>query len=1105
MEIITGRQGSGKTTLMYKKIAALKKGERVFVVVPEQYTYIAERQLFDRLGVDATSEISVISLNRLAHKLTGTGSESLMNVLTDESRNIIIRYIISQNAEKLRAFGSVCDRSGFAENVGVIFGEIIKNGITPQKLQEAGEKSSDDLLRAKLEDMKLLYESYISKLGDEFADKDTFLVKCSEFVRGSKLVEGAHFFFDDFVSFDKSDYEFISAIMETAASCCFCLTHAPGDFFEVSDYTLKELKSCAAKAGKSTEVINMGEKKSGSEAIKFIEKNAENFAPPNFEGVNESVCFNTYSDIYEEVRSTAALIVKLCRKNGYRMKDISVSVSDVNAYGTVINDVFPAYGIPFFIDSRRKIAHSSHVRSLIFIIGSQARFDENDVIAFAKTGFSEVSYDDCCIFENYIVQFGIRRKMLFKEFVLNDETAPYDLEKLNCIRKKILAPLEKYADSVKNVSTVGEYAKALYSYLEEIGFNDGIKSTVEQMREVGDFENANIYAQIFNKIISVIQSLYVFFENEPYNASLVYQMISYALLNCDVGVIPAVEDSLSVGDTLRSRSSDVKCSFVLGAVEGKLPTTHISAAILTDREKMEAAELGLELVSTSAYRISKENLVIYTLVSKPSERLYMSCPAEDGSENSAGPCEMFLRFQNVFPSSEAQLSLEDYMCTAQSAYNMLSVNLGERKFKASRDFSNDEIYDAYFDYMQSTPELAPLAAMVKKGLEFNNKAAICDKSFYKKYLGAPLNTSVSRLEKYAQCPFAFFAGYVLKLTKRKVHKVETYERGNIIHRVIEIFSKRILRSEYDISSMQDDEVRKAAKEICEVCMSTEYQNLYSGFVNSPHMTEKLKNLSAEVLSEIVRQMKLSDFFLEESEAVFGKGQEFSPICVDTPEGRVYLRGKIDRVDACEINSKKYIKIIDYKTGSVTLDLEKIYFGLSMQLPVYIRALTSEEKNEAAGIFYLDAHDPLAKVESEEDLENIKKRVSDNFKLNGIVLKDLEVLKALDNNYENESFISGVQSKSSGVILKENVMEKELFSAVIDKAIENVKTAAEKMLSGEISAYPSRKVGYYTACTYCDYKSVCKFSSEFEANEYRTVGNIKNIKEKFMPKEMQAHE
>ena len=200
MEIITGRQGSGKTTLMYKKIAALKKDERVFIVVPEQYTYIAERQLFDRLGVEATSEVSVTSLNRLAHRLTGTGAESLMNVLTDESRNIIIRYIISQNAEKLQAFGSVCDRSGFAENVGVIFGEIIKNGITPQKLQETCEKSSDELLRAKLGDMKLLYESYISKLGGEFSDKDAFLIKCSEFVRGSRLVEGAHFFFDNFVA-----------------------------------------------------------------------------------------------------------------------------------------------------------------------------------------------------------------------------------------------------------------------------------------------------------------------------------------------------------------------------------------------------------------------------------------------------------------------------------------------------------------------------------------------------------------------------------------------------------------------------------------------------------------------------------------------------------------------------------------------------------------------------------------------------------------------------------------------------------------------------------------------------------------------------------------
>ncbi len=1096
MDIITGRQGSGKTTLMYKKIASLAKGEKVFIVVPEQYTYIAECMLFDKLNTQATSDVCVISLNRLAYKLTGNKGESCFNVLTDEARNMTIRYVIEKNSSELQAFGGVFDRKGFAENVGVIFGEMIKNGITADDLARASKECDEDLLRAKLNDIKRFYENYLAKMGDGFIDKDAFLVKCAQYAQESELISNAHFFFDNFVSFDKSDYEFISAIIKNARSCCFCLTYSSGDLFEVTKRTLNELKKCAHEAGCGVDVTDMGEKKDGPEAIRFIEKNMENFDLPIFEGKDDSVHFNLYSDIFEEVKNTAALIVKLAREEGYRMKDMSVVVSDMNLYKGVIKDVFTKYKIPFFIDARKKIAHSAHVRSLLFIIGSQASFDENDVVSLAKTGFSGVGYDDCCLFENYILQFGIKKKSLLKDFTRNDEKAPYDLDYLNDIRRRILAPVMKYAEFVKGVKTVGEYAKALYSYLEDIGFNDSIRHAVEGMKDNQQLEDANVYAQIYNKIISVIQAMYTFFMEEPYNPTFVYQLLSYAILNSDVGVIPAVEDSISVGDILRSRSADVKALFLLGAAEGKLPTTNISAAIFTDREKQEVSGFGIELVSTSAYRRAKENVVVYSLISKPSKGLYISCPLDDGGEGSAVPCEIFSRFSEVFPNAKAKVEMEDLMCTAQSAFDYISVNLSERKQnRQGRDKTLDSLCDACYDYLCSESEFSYLIKIVNSGIGFDNSANIRNKNDYKKILGIPLNTSVSRLEKYVECPFSFFASYVLKLTERKINRVEIYDKGNIIHRVIEIFSKRILSGEYDIFSMSDEDVAKEAEQICEECLKTEFKNIYSGFTNSSYMVSQLRKLSSAALSEIVRQMRLSDFLLSDSEAGFGRGEEYQPICVDTSEGRVYLRGKIDRVDTCSLNNKRYIKIIDYKTGHVTLDLEKIYFGLSMQLPVYIRTLTSSEGAYPAGVFYLDAHDPLAKIESEADLERIKEKVSENFKLNGILLKDLDVIKALDNNYEIKSFISGIKSSKTSLSLDENVMDEELFSSVIDKAMENVKLEAEKMLKGNISINPCRGKTV-NSCGYCKFGSVCKFSTDFSANDYRMIRELDDVQEEF---------
>lgn len=1089
MEIIIGRQGSGKTTELFKRIKQLPQGTQVFIVVPEQYTFIAERDLFKNLNCTASSEICVTNLTRLAYKIIGNASYDAIKVLTDEARNMIIRYIINRNRDNLDVFKAVSSKQGFADNVGVIFGEIKKNSITFEMLENAKENSSDELLKAKIADIDMLYNEYLSYIGDTFTDKDGFLDKCCELVSQSDIVKNSYFFFDNFYSFDKSDLSFITELFKYAKNCCASLTYSPNDFFEVSEYTLKEIKECATNANIPYSITDMGEKKSSTNAIRHLEKNINKFSANIYDGENPNIFTNIYKDTYDEVLHCATLINKLVREHSYRYSDINITISDSNEYATLIKEIFDEFDIPFFSDNRRKIAYTPHIRALLCLTHAQSDISSADIIAFAKTGFSDISYDDCCELENYVLKYGIKGEMFFDEFTLNDERYPFDLEKLNEIRKKLFGIFTSYTEKTGNVQTIGQYAKALFEYLSEIGFNESLNKTVEEFKASGDFENANIYAQIKNKLMSVLDSMYSFFTDEAYDATTVAQMLSYALSNCDVGVIPSVIDKVNVGDTLRSRSSDIKCLFVLGANEGKFPSTHISASVFTDKEKNKANELGLNLISTSEYRINKENFVIYTLLSKPTQRLYLSCVYDDTGENASVPSETFEKISEMFSQNTASVKMTDIMATKQSAFNRLSVNLSERHHRAyMHDTTNDAIYDKYNEYFDSEDELHTYSLMVKNGLNFSNDAVIHDKDAYQKLIELPLKASISKLEKYASCPFSFYAEYVLKLKQRDVHKIESYDTGNIMHEVVEKFSQMLLYGDIDITNVKQEDIKELSDALCDKIIAEYKSSIYQRFSNSKYLLNKLKKTSRNALWEIIKQMQRSDFAIKETETGFGKYGKHHPICIDTASGKVYLEGKVDRVDICEMQEEKFVKIIDYKTGNTDFDFTKLYYGLSLQLPIYISALTTEnDTDKAAGIFYLHLSQPMVKVNNSDDLANVIQTVTEQFNLCGLMLNEVKVIKAMDNDYMNGSFIEPVKMKDGEINKNDKLIDEFEFDAILDYAMKKAQESAENIIEAKIPIKPYLSSGN-TPCKYCKYKGFCKFSTDFSGNCYNNISS-----------------
>ncbi|MGM8370196.1 PD-(D/E)XK nuclease family protein, partial (plasmid) [Clostridium perfringens] len=101
----------------------------------------------------------------------------------------------------------------------------------------------------------------------------------------------------------------------------------------------------------------------------------------------------------------------------------------------------------------------------------------------------------------------------------------------------------------------------------------------------------------------------------------------------------------------------------------------------------------------------------------------------------------------------------------------------------------------------------------------------------------------------------------------------------------------------------------------------------------------------------------------------------------------------------------YLRIIDYKTGSKKFDLNKFYNGLQMQLLVYLDALINNSENIVenqampGAILYFRIDDPILKSKGDLTEEEIKSEVLKELKLEGLLLDDVKVVKAMDNTLE----------------------------------------------------------------------------------------------------------
>jgi ATP-dependent helicase/nuclease subunit B len=512
MEIICGRQGTGKTDQVFKRIKALPKTCSIYLIVPEQATYETECALLDALGADGAIHIRVTGLMRFVRGLAHATPLNAHTVMTDDAKTLAVKCIIDTVASALATYRRRADKKGFADDAVRLIGELKEARVTLADLQRAAG-GADGALGAKLSDVAAIYTRYEETASDGRLDPDDFMAAAAEYVCGMKDIGASYFFFDSFHTFDASSYPLITQLIRCAADVCFTLTTGEGDFFEITRSTLEKLTQAAADAAKPVRTTYLTGKKDSADALCFLEENLPRYATKRFENPNGAVCLREYDSIEEEAAGVAADICAYVRENGARYSDIGVAVSDLAVYGPVVEAVFKRYGIPVYIDSRKSVAYFAPVRALLLMLNmAQKPFSTEDIIAFAKTGFAPVGYRECEDIENYCLQYAVSGRRWHGDFTFDPER-DYDLAYINGIRARLTACTDAFAEEYAAQKTVGGQCRTAYGFVES-HLSEKIAQSAQQ-----DEDAAKPYVQVYNKMLDIIECAYGLFEDTPADTS----------------------------------------------------------------------------------------------------------------------------------------------------------------------------------------------------------------------------------------------------------------------------------------------------------------------------------------------------------------------------------------------------------------------------------------------------------------------------------------------------------------------------------------------------------------------------------------------------------
>lgn len=1103
LQFILGASGTGKTTYLYRMVTEL--GEQnpdtnYYFIVPEQFTLQTQKDLVKCNPAGGIFNIDVLSLARLAHKVFAELGREQRKVLKDIGKSMVVKRVLSECREELLLFGANAGQSGFVEEAKSLLSELFQYGVGEAELEQLLiEHQGNELLCKKLQDVLVLVRKFQEVLGEKYMTSEGIYNALAECLEESRTMKNCVVILEGFTGFTPSQYELLRKLLKLSKKVYISLTIPEKEafsaleehsLFSMSFHTMQKINSLAKEVQCEVEqpvIVGTKEYRHREDSI-LGHLWSSLFRYPvktKAEEVTEELSVYAGADSRAECRFAVTKILSLLREQGYRYGDIAVIVSDINQYGEIMEQELTKAGIPCFLDYKKNMSENTFAEYLRAVLRiAEAGLNTEVLISYMKNALSGWETEKVWNLENYCLALGIRGHQFQKEWKRTYRTRiEVSLEELNALREKLMTELTPLITAFQNKeSTVMEWTKELFYFLKNQGIEQKIKKKEEEFLEQGDRLRAREYAQVYRVVLELFDQLVELLGQETISAKEYRELVETGLREAKVGLIPTGSEQIVIGDMERTRLREIKALFFLGVNDGKVPAVANNTGIFSDKDRQMLSNGEIELAPDPMTRACNGQFYLYMNLTKPSKKLYITYSAVDEEGKTIRVSYLIGKLKALFPKLVVQSKFDS------RAEEFVQNDKGKRAFLTSlREFAmgeaTEEFGELYRWYKEqlSEEELENL----KEVAIIKNKNEALTKETAEELYGTSIVGSVTRMEQYARCAFAHFLKYGLSLEERQEYRLVAPDIGNLYHDGLKRFGEELQSCGKRWQDTSPNEREALAKKCAKEAVEAYATDIFVSSAKNKYLTKQMERVLKKTLDVLTIQLENSGF----SPVAFEK--EFFHT-----DRNLRLYGVVDRVDICESSQGEFVKIVDYKSGTQDFSLEELYYGLSMQLAVYMTAVLREreEKNPIpAAMFYYHVDDPIVNKS-----EHIEQDVLKALRVKGLVNKNPEVIKSLDKEFYSPAggLAASIKSlkipvetdKEGGLKKSSKVADSQMFSALSDYVYQKLKQESEEILSGAVQIAPY-KCGKKTGCDYCGYASVCGFDKK-NGNTYRALKPMK---------------
>lgn len=1114
LQIIYGRSGCGKTQYIFNEISKnIDNGRKKYIITPEQFSFSAEKELLRSLEDEeqnsAVINAEVLTFARMAHRVSSEVGGSNKTVLSNCGKSMLIYSILSNKKNNLKFLGK---SDSNIDMVMTQITELKKHGVTLENLKTLMEQvgENDLYLENKLQDIYTVYSKFQEKIVNNYVDENDALTILENQLDATDMFKNTEIYIDEFVGFTKQEYAIIAKLLKQASKVTITVTsnsmektdEASNDIFFSNKETIEKILRIAKETKTSVEEPVFLEKiyRFKSKELNHIERNLYNFPYKKYDGNVENLSLFLANNQYSEIEEVARRILELVRSKKFRYRDISVITKNIDVYSNLCKAIFKEYDIPVFIDEKRDLSQNILVKYLISILDIFARnWSYDSVFNYIKCGFLNITPSDIYLLENYALKWEIKGSKWYKadwNFHDEDSTGKATIDHINELRREIVTPLVELKNNLSGNKTAKQISENLYNFLINNNIDKVLESKIKELNDMQKVDIAAEYETSWKIVMQVLDEIVLVFGDENITFESYMQILKTGLGESKLGTIPMAQDEVTVGDVDRSRSHKIKAVFIIGLNDGMFPSINKAEGFLNDDDREKIKQNGVELAKGTIDRIYEDNFNIYKAFTTAEERIFLSYSSSDMEGKSLRPSVLVSRIKKIFEDLKETSDViyrKSEISTKENTFKELLINL--REFRDGNEIDT-KWFDVYNLYNESEEWHEKLASAVK-ALNYTNTAEKIKKENVEKMYGSTLKTSVSKLEQYSGCPFSYYLKYGLKLNDKETFNVEAVDTGSFMHDVIDNFFGVIEERNINLKEITDEELEKIVAEIVSEKLKLDRNYIFTTTSKYKVLSNRLQKVVTMSVKYIVQSLKQSEFEVFGHELEFGGDGQYKPITVVTEDGKkVEITGKIDRVDIMKNPDGTYVRIIDYKSSVKNIDLNQVFYGLQLQLLTYLNETCKVEDFIPAGVLYFNLINPTIGTDKNLTDEEVEEKIRQEFKMKGLILADVNIIKKMDTNIENEP--KGISKIIPATIKKDGEISDRGTSAVtkeqfvyLQKYMEKIiKQISEEILQGNIEVKP-----YYNAstkktpCEYCKYKSICRFDENTKNNEYKYISKL----------------